>query len=91
MNLREYYLIPAKILLKLESADLTFTTLVGGKVSGKGTKVYHHKDPGVELLRALTHGRIHELDDDDEDNEDEDEDEDEHEIESQLGRLLLGN
>ena len=85
MGFREYWIIPATILLKLESADLTFTTLVGGKVSGKGTKEYHHEDPSVELLREFTHGRILELGDADEDNQHE------HEIGNALGRLLLGD
>ncbi|KAF8439648.1 hypothetical protein BGX38DRAFT_1273225 [Terfezia claveryi] len=74
MGFREYWLIPAKILLKLESADLTFTTLVGGKVSGKGIKEYRHEDkPGVKQLQALASGRVYELDDPGEGNQDEDE------------------
>ncbi|RPB20864.1 hypothetical protein L211DRAFT_892519 [Terfezia boudieri ATCC MYA-4762] len=63
MSLSEFWLIPAQILLKLESADLTFTTLVEGKVSGKGTKEYHHKESGGELLQAPMDGRVLEVDD----------------------------
>jgi len=82
---REYWLIPVTILLKLESADLTFTTLIGGKVSGKGTKMYHHNDPGAELLQASADRRAYELDDADEN------DQDEHGVESELGRIELGD
>ncbi|RPB20863.1 actin-like ATPase domain-containing protein [Terfezia boudieri ATCC MYA-4762] len=86
IGFREYWLIPAKILLKLESADLTFTTLVGGKVSGKGTKEYHHEDKqGVKLLQALVPGRVYELDDSGEGNQDEDV------IVSELRHLGLGS
>ncbi|KAF8439647.1 hypothetical protein BGX38DRAFT_1273224 [Terfezia claveryi] len=82
MSFSDYWLIPAQILLKLESADLTFTTLVEGMVSGKGTKEYHHKESG-ELLQAPMDGSVLEVDVADEDNQDE------HGIEVELGRLEL--
>ena len=84
ISFREFWLIPAKILLRLESADLSFMTLVGGKVSGGGKKTYHHIDPIAEPLGVPTHGRVYLLDDD-EDNQDE------HGTGSRLGRLDLGD
>jgi len=81
---REYWLIRATILLKLGAAGLIFTTLVGGKVVGQGTKAYHHQEPRVEPLWAPTHGRVPELGNAGQDNQDE------YEIESGLGSLALG-
>ena len=35
--------------LTLESAELCFTTLVGGEPYGHGKKQYHHSDPSVRI------------------------------------------
>ncbi|KAF8420259.1 hypothetical protein EV426DRAFT_613029 [Tirmania nivea] len=42
----DFWMIPSTIQLKLESADLTFTSLVRGSVYGEGKVEYHHKGPG---------------------------------------------
>jgi len=77
---RPYWNIPATFSIKLESADLVFTTLVAKQVIGEGKKLYHHeelaeKGPQMPIRRrgwfGLNNddGDDHELEDDDGDNE----------------------
>lgn len=94
----EYWMIPATILLKLESADLTFTTLLKGSVYGEGKKLYHHAEPASELPQAPErrarwrychfNGTVYMVASD-EDNEHEHEHEHEIDIESELALLAL--
>jgi len=39
-----YQDIPVTVAVKLDSAELIFTTLVAGSPYGEGRKLYHHKD-----------------------------------------------
>ena len=88
----EFWLIPATILLKLESADLTFTSLVKGKVYGSGKKLYHHEEPVEEpevseqrprWRYCPFHGTNH-LSNDDDDDDDGDKEDDLHRVEREL-------
>jgi len=54
----EYWVIPASVQIKLESADLTFTSLVEGEVYGEGKTEYHHEEPIEDGNRRQATARL---------------------------------
>ena len=69
-----YWDIPATVSVKLDSAELIFTTLVAGEPCGEGRKQFHHKDLSDEGAESSSrpqrwrfcpfHGTVHVLDED---------------------------
>lgn len=51
-------MIPASVQIKLESADLTFTSLVKGEVYGEGKTEYHHEEPSEDGDRRQATARL---------------------------------
>lgn len=69
---KPYWSIPADFSIRLESADLVFTTLVAKQVIGEGKKLYHHEElpqKDARIVSAVNRRGWICADDDDDDNE----------------------